>query len=216
MAIINISIVDDHKLFCDGLEIVLSQVDDFNIISTAANGVEFLKQLETIKPDIVLMDISMPAMDGIETTKRALVKIPSLKIITLSSYGDDIYYYQMIKAGAYGFVQKKSGKKELENAIRHVVEGNNYFPQELLRNLIFKMGNNPEEKLASPRIVLSKREKEVLLLICQGYSNKEIAEQLFISPNTVENHRSNLLSKTGTRNAAHLVLFAIKEKIIEI
>lgn len=213
---ITISIVDDHELFRDGLQVVLSQIEDFAIISTASDGKVFLQQLKHFQPDIVLMDISMPEMDGIETTKKAIAAFPDIKIITLSSYGDDIYYYKMIKAGAFGFVQKKSGKKELETAIRTVYTGNNYFPQELMRKIIFKIGNDPEAPIASTSIELSKREKEVLLLICQGYSNKEIAGKLFISPNTVENHRSNLLSKTGTRNAAHLVLFAIKEKLIEI
>jgi len=213
---ITIAIVDDHELFTDGLEVVLSQIEDFEIISKAPNGRIFLDQIDQLQPDIVLMDISMPEMDGIETTQRVLERFPALKIITLSSYGDDVYYYKMIKAGAYGFVQKKSGKKELETAIRKVYAGNNYFPQELMRKIIFKIGNKPEGAISNIKVELSKREKEVLLLICQGYSNKEIAEKLFISPNTVDNHRSNLLSKTSTRNAAHLVLFAIKEKLIEI
>ncbi|MBI9064953.1 MAG: response regulator transcription factor [Marinilabiliaceae bacterium] len=213
---ITIAIVDDHELFTDGLEVVLSQIEDFEIVSKASNGREFLEQIELLHPDIVLMDISMPEMDGIETTQRVLAKFPDLKIITLSSYGDDVYYYKMIKAGAHGFVQKKSGKKELETAIRTVFAGNNYFPHELMRKIIFKIGNQPEGGITNIKVELSKREKEVLVLICQGFSNKEIAEKLFISPNTVDNHRSNLLSKTSTRNAAHLVLFAIKEKLIEI
>lgn len=213
---ISIAVVDDHELFCDGLEVVLSQIEDFELICKASNGIEFLNQLETFHPDVVLMDINMPEMDGIMTTVKALEKAPNLKVITLSSYGDEIYYYKMIKAGALGFVQKRSGKKELEKSIRSVMEGINYFPADLMRTIIFKLSNMPEGSVTSMKIDLSKREKEVLLLITQGYSNKEIAEKLFISPNTVENHRSNLLSKTGARNAAHLVFEAIKSGLIEL
>jgi len=213
---INIFIVDDHTIFREGLAFVLSQIPDFSIIDEAANGKDFLIKLEKTKPDIVLMDISMPEMDGIETTEKALSRIPTLKIITLSSYGKEAYYYKMIKAGVMGFVQKKSGKIELENAIRSVYEGQNYFPQDILRKILFKVSNHEEIQLNSNQISISKREKEVLLLICQGYSNNEIAEKLFISHKTVDNHRTNLITKTQTRNSAHLVMFAIKNNIINI
>ncbi|TLX75310.1 response regulator transcription factor [Labilibacter sediminis] len=213
---ITISIVDDHELFCDGLEVVISQIKDFKLISKASNGKIFLEQLETIEPDVVLMDINMPVLDGIQTTTLALQKYPQLKVITLSSYGDEVYYYKMIKAGAFGFVQKKSGKKELETAIRSVMDGINFFPHNLMHKIIFKVSNKAEGSTTNIKTELSRREKEVLLLVCKGYSNKEIAEKLFISPNTVENHRSNLLSKTGARNAAHLVFQAIKDGLIEL
>jgi len=211
-----ISIVDDHELFCEGLEIVLTQIEDFNILSKASNGKEFIKQLDYLQPDVVLMDISMPEMDGVQATKLALSKFPDLKIITLSSYGDEVYYYKMIKAGAYGFIQKKSGKKELEKAIRTVLEGNSYFPKELMKKIIFKKGNAIIDTVSNCNFEISKREKQVLELICQGYSNNDIAEKLFISPNTVENHRSKLVLKTGARNSSHMVLIAIKEKLIKI
>ncbi len=216
MSDIKISIVDDHELFCDGLEIVLSQIPQFIIISKSHDGEAFLQQLEKEVPDIALMDISMPKLNGVETTIKALQKHPSIKVICLSSYENDIYYFQMIKAGASGFVAKKSGKQILEEAIQTVASGNTYFPPEIMRKIIFKIGNEEKIKDSSPLDSLSKREKEVLILICQGYSNKEIADQLFISPNTVENHRSSLLSKTGSKNVAQLVLFAVKQKIIDI
>ena len=162
------------------------------------------------------MDISMPEMDGIEATEKALDRYPTLKIITLSSYSDHIYYYKMIKAGVQGFVLKKSGKDELEKAIKDVYHGNNYFPQDMLRNLIFKISNKGIEKINQADIILSKRETEVLQLICMGNTNSEIADKLNISPKTVDNHRTNLLQKTSTKNAAHLVMFAIKNHLIEV
>lgn len=213
---IKIFIVDDHEIFRQGLGFVLSTISNFEIIGEASSGEDFLAILETTIPDVVLMDISLPGMDGIQTTTQALIKNPQLRIISLSSYGDEIYYYKMIKAGAMGFVQKKSGKEELEKAINSVMIGDNYFPGDLLRKLLFKVSSKGEETLSGSDAQLTNREKQVLLLICQGYSNNEIGEKLFLSPKTVDNHRTNLLSKTATRNSAHLVMYALKHKLIEI
>ena len=214
--IIKIVLVDDHTIFRDGIKSVLSQIDDFYIIDEAETGVEFLKLLDKHVPDIVLMDISMPEMDGIEATEKAIAKYPELKIITLSSYSDHIYYYKMIKAGVQGFVLKTSGKKDLENAIKAVYKGENYFPQDILKNLLFKISTKGVNSLSNKEIQISKRETQVLQLICQGNTNNEIADKLCISPKTVDNHRTNLLSKTSTKNSAHLVMFAIKHHLIEI
>ena len=213
---ITLFIVDDHTIFRDGLKTLLSQIIDFKIVGEAKNGVEFLNSLNEDLPEIVLIDISMPEMDGPETLMKALVKYPEIRFIALSSYSDHVYYYNMIKSGARGFVQKDADSKELEDAIRKVHAGENFFPQDILRNLIFKLGNNTSESISDNKIKLSKRELEVLHLICKGNTNAEIAEKLFISPKTVDNHRTSLLSKTNTRNTAHLVMFAIKNKFIEI
>lgn len=210
---ITIFLVDDHALFREGLRFVLTQIPGFKVIDEAANGKEFLEKLKLQVPDIVLMDISMPEMDGIVATEKALLLHPSLKIITITSYGDEIYYHKMIKAGASGFVLKKTSMEELQKAIETVYAGDSFFPAHLLRKLIVSIRS---DNRSSTDIHLSAREKEILALICQGYSNNEIGEQLFISPKTVDNHRTNLLSKTGTRNSAHLVMFAIKNQLVEL
>lgn len=213
---IKICVVDDHEIFRDGLKFILSQIMGFEVVAEASNGKEFLKLLDSFIPDIVLMDISMPEMDGVEASGQAVLKCPGLKIIALSSYGDDLYYYKMVKAGVSGFVQKKSGKDELEKAIRSVLDGDNYFPPQMLQKIIIKLGQSGPDSLSNPELNLSKREKEILTLICQGYSNNEISEMLFISPKTVDNHRTNLLSKTSSRNSASLVMFALKHNLIEL
>ncbi len=215
MGSVKICVVDDHEIFRDGLKFILSQVLNYQIVGEAGNGKEFLNLLTHMQPDVVLMDISMPEMDGIDASEQALKKCPGIKIIALSSYGDDLYYYKMVKAGVMGFVQKKSGKDELEKAINTVMNGENYFPPQLLQKIIIKLGQSGPDSLANPELTLSRREKEVLKFICQGYNNNEISEMLFISPKTVDNHRTNLLSKTSSRNSANLVMFAIKHNLIE-
>lgn len=213
---VKICIVDDHEIFRDGLRFMLSQIIGYEVVGEASNGIEFLELLKSIVPDIVLLDISMPEMDGIVAAESALKKYPQLKIITLSSYGDELYYYKMVKAGVVGFVQKKSGKDELEKAIKAVLTGDNYFPPQMLQKIIVKISQSGPDSLVQPELILSKREKEILKLICQGYSNNEISQMLFISPKTVDNHRTNLLSKTSSRNAASLVMFALKNNLIEL
>ena len=212
---ISIIIVDDHEIFRDGLKSVLSQIEDFRIIGEAENGEYLLKLLNKVTCDVILMDIEMPIMDGIEATKQALNKIPSLKIITLSSYGQQVYYQKMISAGAHGFVQKKSGKYELEKAIKAVYNGGNYFPQEILKKIITKPDHKDIESITEKKWGITKRELEILQLICNGLTNHEIADNLYISPKTVDNHRTNLLSKTSTRNSANLVMFAIKNQLVK-
>ncbi|MDF1551258.1 MAG: response regulator transcription factor [Bacteroidales bacterium] len=203
-------IVDDHGIFRDGIKLVLSQTDDFEAIGEASNGNIFLEFINVTLPDIVLMDISMPIMDGITASKIALEKYPQLKIISLSMFGDEEYYCKMIEAGAKAVIFKKSGAEELLYALREVAKGNNYFSQELLKKLVFKI-STPQNK---EQLQISEREKDVLALICNGYTNKEIAEKLFISAKTVDRHRTSLLQKTETRNSAHLVMFAMQNKLI--
>ncbi len=213
---IKVFVVDDHALFREGVKFVLSQMASVEVVGEAENGKAFLEALNEQRPDVVFIDVSMPEMDGVTAVEKAIAKDPDLKMIALTSYGDEVYYYKMIKAGALGFVLKKAGKDQLEQAMHAVLKGESYFPGDLMRKLIFKVSNDGEDAIVNGEIALSSREKEVLLHICQGYTNNEISEKLFISPKTVDNYRSALLQKTGTRNSAHMVMFAIKNRLIEV
>ncbi|MBN1388791.1 MAG: response regulator transcription factor [Bacteroidales bacterium] len=213
MSKIKIVIADDHQLFRNGLRILLDAFDDFDIAGEAGNGEEVLKIIHNSKCHIILMDINMPIMDGIEATRRVIEINPGIKIIALSMYGEEEYYHSMVEAGAKGFLLKDSDINEVKDAIITVYNGGNYFSQVLLQHVIQKIrARETETKHAN----LSKREREILLKICEGLSNQEIADNLFISKRTVDKHRANLLSKTQSKNTASLILYAIKNKLIEV
>ena len=210
---IRIIITDDHQLFRNGLKILLNAFQEFEVVGEASNGEEFLRIIKNTPADVVLMDINMPEMDGIEATRKGLKLCPAINIIALSMYGEEEYYYKMVDAGAKGFLLKDSDISEVKEAILTVRKGGSYFSQELLYHVIQKIKHRENE---SKTANLSKREKEILLKICEGLSNQEIAETLFISKRTVDKHRANLLGKTNSKNTASLILFAIRNKLIEI
>lgn len=212
---IKIILVDDHKMFREGLKFALSQMEGIEVTGEASDGNQFLDVIKEKKADVVLMDISMPKMDGVEATQKALQIDPDIKIITLSMFSDTEYYLKMVGAGTKGFLVKETGVDELLKAIQIVNEGGTYFSQQLLQNIIINI-SNPVVKSSRNKVVdLTRREEEVLELICKGYSNKEIADSLFISQKTVEGHKSNLMDKTNTKSAINLMLFAIKNQLID-
>ncbi|MCX7987011.1 MAG: response regulator transcription factor [Bacteroidales bacterium] len=204
-----IFIVDDHKLFRDGLKYILQESGEIEVVGEASDGKEFLELLQYIVPDLVLMDISMPGMNGVDASKIALEKYPDLKILVLSMFGDDAYYNSMIEIGVKGFILKDCDASELKEAIKSVLSGKNYFSQELLLKLI-------RDRNEAPTIKLSRREREVLEYICKGYSTMQISEALHISHRTVERHRASLLEKTNSSNSISLAIFAIKNNLIHL
>ncbi len=210
----NIMIVDDHALFRNGLKLLINSNKDFRVVAEASNGREFIENIDFIPVDIVLLDISMPEMTGIEAAEIALSKHPDLKIVTLSMYGDEEYYYKMLDVGANGFLLKESDIDEVFTALYHVIDGKNYFSQELLQNIINNIKNSEEK----PNEIkdLSAREIEIISLICKGLSNNEIADNICVSKRTVEKHRANILHKTNSKNTASLVVFAIKNNLVNV
>ena len=210
---LSIILVDDHKLFREGLKLLLDNLSFIGEVREASNGLAFLEELEAGIPDLVFIDIDMPLLNGIEATSKALQSYPDLKIIALSMYGDEEYYLKMINAGVKGFVLKNSGIQEVETAIHTVVSGKNYFSQEILILLIKNMNR---KKIQGKKSGLSEREIEILHQICMGFSNQEIADLLYLSKRTVDKHRENLLLKTQSKNTAGLVIYAIKNGILEL
>lgn len=217
---IRVALVDDHSLFRYGMKVLLSSCPDFTVVADAGSGEEFLEMLEQAKPDVVFMDYAMPGLNGAETTAKALALYPDLKVITLSMYGDTAYYSHMVAVGAKGFLLKDSGFDEVIEAVETVNGGGEYFSELLLESLSHSMrsvrvGENlPTELLDSDR--LSDREIEILVAICQGLSTQEIADMLFISKRTVDKHRANILEKSGCKNTASLVVYAIRHGLVEV
>lgn len=202
-------IVDDHKIFRESLTYVLESQANVNVIAQANNGLELLLFLKHTKPDIVLLDIEMPVMDGVEATREALRLYPDLKILVLSMHKDEEFYSAMIDLGVKGFILKESDTEEVIKAVDEIVKGSLYFSQELLLGLLKKRKD-------SICIELTPREQEVLALIAKGLSNVEIGEKLFISARTVEKHRAELLLKTDSKNSVSLVVYAIKNGLVTI
>ena len=168
--------------------------------------------MEGMEADIVFMDFSMPGLDGAQTTERALARRPELRIITLSMFGEESYYSRMVEAGARGFLLKDSDIGDVLEAIGTVMGGGSYFSPQLLSSLTGRM--RTRDDAADDQ--LSSREREILVAVCRGLSNQEIADELFISKRTVDKHRANILEKTGCKNTASLVVYAIRNGIVEI
>lgn len=207
-----IVLVDDHSLFRNGLRGLLERCAGYRVVGEAAGGQEFLDMLDSLECDVVFMDFAMPGLDGARTTELALARRPDLKIITLSMFGEESYYSRMVEAGARGFLLKDSDIGDVIEAVETVAAGGTYFSPCLFTSLAGRMRireDVPDEQLSS-------REREILVAVCRGLSNQEIADELFISKRTVDKHRANILEKTGCKNTASLVVYAIRNRIVEI
>jgi DNA-binding NarL/FixJ family response regulator len=210
---IDMYLVDDHPLFRQGLKLLLSNLNFIGKIYEANNGEEFIEGLKESPVDIALLDIEMPVMNGIEAAKIAREIQPSIKILALSMYSDKNYYLSMIDAGACGFLLKNSNFDEVEKAITDVCNDKSYISIEIL-NEILKYPDKASFNVFDSD--LTERELEVLLLICKGLTNNEIADRLVLSKRTVDKHRENLLLKTQSKNTANLVIYAIKNGFLQI
>ncbi len=207
-------IVDDHPIFRKGLKMILETTKVVGIVHESSNGVEYLEKLKTTPVDLVIMDIKMPVMDGITAAKESLKLYPNIRILMLSLFDEVEYYEQLYEIGVKGFVLKDSETFELVTAIEKVMKGETFFSQKLLLNVLNRMKTKTTEGELTH--LFTPREKEVLSLICQGHTNYEIGEKLFINHRTIERHRYNLMSKTKTTNSVSLVLYAIKNKLVSM
>ena len=213
----NIAIADDHKLFREGLTELLSKQKELNVLGGAGNREELLEIIVKNKINVVIMDIDMGEISGIDLTEEILQKYPYLNVLALSMHGDKNYIVKMLEVGAKGYILKNAGKEEMLNAIHTVANGNTYLSSQvsskLIEHIINPVGGGSKQ---SENVPITDREIEVLKLIADEYSNSEIAEKLFISVRTVDTHRRNLLEKLGVKNTAGLVKYAIQNRLLNL
>jgi DNA-binding NarL/FixJ family response regulator len=207
---IKLFIADDHQLFIDGIKALLKGIEHIQIIGEANTGEQTLRKLTEVQVDMILLDIGMPDLDGIETAKCISEKYPAIKILALTMYDDNNRIVKMLKAGAKGYILKNTSKDELLRAIETVVAGNTFYSSQVEINLSKKNSN----KDTNPVSKLTKREIEVIKLIVKSMTNKEIAGQLFLSELTVKTHRQNAMQKLEVKNTAGLVKFAMDNNLI--
>ena len=213
---IRIALVDDHTLFRNGLKLLLSSNPEFEVVADVGSGEEFLSVVEQERPDVVFMDYSMSGMNGAQTTEQALQLLPELKVITLSMFGENSYYSHMVSVGAKGFLLKDSELAEVVEAVHAVMDGGSYFSRSLRESISLKMRSARLQSEVHEADVLSEREVEILVGICQGLSTQEIADKLCISKRTVDKHRANILEKSGCKNTAAMVVYAIRNNLVEL
>lgn len=217
MSVINLAIADDHKIFREGLKATLEDCPDLNILFEAGNGIELVKQLAAKTPDVVLMDIKMPEMDGMQATAFIQENFSQVKVLALSMYNEDKYILDMMKAGASGYLLKNAEPQEIIDAVFTVYKKGFYFNEHLSITLIKQLMEKSSLKTkGKEETELNEREIEVLKLICQEKQNTEIADKLFLSVRTVEGYRTKLFEKTGSKNIVGLVIYAIKKGIIDV
>ena len=218
MTKIKLALVDDHNLFRRGIASILGQVNDFELVLEASNGQEFIDKIPRRIPDVVLLDLQMPVLDGTATADYLREHYPLIKIIVLTMHDEDRMVLHLLEKGVSGYLLKDSDPDEVEKAIRKVMDEGVYLNEFVSRAMLRKMTNKTtvvkQSTLYNSKILLSEREKEVLKLICEGMSTAEISDRIFLSPRTVEGHRLRILEKTGTKNTAGMVAYAFKNGLV--
>jgi len=216
---IKIFLVDDHQLILDGIKALLSGVNDISIIGEATNGNELLEKIPLARPDVILMDISLPDVSGIELTRIISKKHPASKILILSMYTNEDFVFNAMKAGARGYLPKNTSRQEILDAIYTIHAGQEFFgesiSQVILKSFLRKV-TEPETNTGEGTQPLTSRELEILKLFAEGFNNKEISNKLDISIRTVESHKNHIVKKLGLKSTVEMVKFAIRNKIVEL
>jgi DNA-binding NarL/FixJ family response regulator len=212
---INVFIADDHTVFREGLRLLLAAAGDMNVVGEADNGHLAVRETLRLQPDVVLMDIAMPLLNGLEAARQIVDTLPAVKVLILSTYDDDLHVQQAMTAGVSGYLMKRTASKELLRAIRQAIKGNAFFSQPVAERLFKQLKNcePPSKSMLGP--VLTSRQTEVLQLIAEGYSSKQIAVMLFLSLKTVEKHRQSLMDKLDIHEIASLTRYAISSGMVE-
>jgi two-component system, NarL family, response regulator NreC len=217
MSKIRLLLVDDHEIVRAGLRMLFMAEPDMTIAGEAGSGQEALELVRKLKPDVVIMDVAMPGITGIEATRQIKEAYPETAVLALTMYEDEQYFFEMLHAGAAGYIPKRAAPDDLVAAIRVVSQGNVFLYASLARYLVNEVVNQPDAGLpASDGEKLTPREHEVLTCIAEGQTNREIAEKLVISPKTVDRHRENIMRKLNMHNRVELVRYAIEKGLISV
>jgi DNA-binding NarL/FixJ family response regulator len=216
---IRVLIADDQPLYRRGLEVVLHTEENIEVVGEAENGEEAIAKSEELAPDVVLMDVRMPRINGIEATQAIRDRVPTTKILMLTVSDEDSDLYEAIKAGASGYLLKEVSVEEVADSIRAVMQGESKITPSMASKLINEfsaMSKRADERQRLPAPALTARELEVLKLVAKGMSNREIADELFISENTVKNHVRNILEKLHLHSRMEAVMYALREKLLDL
>jgi NarL family two-component system response regulator LiaR len=214
MSKIRVLLADDHAVLREGLHNLLSLQEDIEVVGEAENGQQAVEMAKQLRPDVIVMDIAMPVMDGLEATRALKQENPDVRVLILSQHDNREYVFSVLQGGAAGYVLKKSGGAEVINAIRSVFKEGAYLPPGIAREVMDRYIQRPTEETGRPH--LTEREKEVLRLIAEGKSNKEIAELLYLSVKTVMAHRTNIMEKLDIHSSTELVKYAIRQGLISL
>ncbi|PWJ54761.1 DNA-binding NarL/FixJ family response regulator [Dyadobacter jejuensis] len=213
MTPIRITIADDHRIFREGLRAILDSIPSFGVVADVPNGLELLESLPYQTPDVVLMDLNMPILDGIEAMVRIKREYPAIRVIVLTMHQEPSTIVQLLELGASAYLLKNTSAQELVRSIKEVYEKDFYFTSYISEVMLQPSPRNPA---TADTFAISKREREILGLICQEMTTAEIADKLFISSRTVESHRKSLLEKLQAKNTAGLVFKALKLQLVQI
>lgn len=215
---IHIMIADDHTMFVDGIDSILNKEADMQVLCKCYTGPEVIESLKTTKPDIILLDINLPGLTGLEVSKKVLADYPEVKILAISMFNEESFVTEILNNGAQGYILKNTGIEELLTAIRTIHSGKTYFSKDVTNTIMKSLMKKRMESKGSTKLIpkISRREKEVLKLIMEEFTTQEIANQLFISLKTVESHRSSLLNKLNARNTAGLVRITMENNLLDI
>jgi DNA-binding NarL/FixJ family response regulator len=212
-----ILLADDHKVLRSGLRRILEEQPDLEVVGEASDGREAVDLASSLQPDIVVMDIAMPQMNGMEATRQIVLRNPRTNVLILSMYSDENYIVQVLRAGARGYLLKDSAEEELINAVRSVNAGQPFFSPRIAKLLVGDSMQRLRDEAASDTYeLLTPREREVLQLIAEGKSNKEVASALFVSPTTIETHRARIMDKLDLHSTAEIVLYAVRKGIVQL
>ncbi len=222
MSRVRVLVADDHPLVRTGLKKILEEVGEWEVVAEAGNGRDAVRQALALRPDVAILDIAMPELNGLEATAQICRREPGIRVLILSMYADEAYVIRAMHAGARGYLLKESADADVVRAVTAVAQGKSFFSPEIARIMLDEYTRHVAERGVSeaggaavdPYHALSEREREIFQLIAEGRANKQIAELLHLSPNTVETHRAHIMEKLHLHSAAELVLYAVRRGII--